>query len=567
MQCGFAGNPDIYGLGIRLGYYTQALAVWFANYFFYRDAKSLRGANLIFILALLIALCIYVFNAETTYAIEVFLLLQIGLCMGMVSLNSGTRFSSRYMKEKLEVNVIRTAVIYTGLAFNAWFWWRSLDLLLPTPCKQEADEEITTKHRTYVMYIVKVDIYGPVRTIMKIFTCLGFAGLTLSSLSWSVFDTFQKHQMRNARAAFIESALKFDSGMESTEGLAEIKRHLQQKSVPAAAARTAVKQSPGTPREGRPSDLVRSDEENQSTLDAGLHGQMIKIVPQTGPGHDENDPIAVIREAPLPQPEADSIHEDGGLNSGNQSSKDEECKGFRKVQEAEEYLDLVMSIYPEDAAPIRTHETRLLRGWIYVYTPIFKTQCNPQTKPYKKCLYTFIKSQVLKKEPSLGLQRCLIRYFNALGKHPSWRLPRFYDQMKRLNKKLKPPHQHDLWIATDVRMFQMPLKIAPISWALLAANHLVVVGIMILQLELTISWNNIRGLSNINTPGQLIPFVLGLCGLIRVLWCKWRLVMRGIKEETLLDSRPADDYEMAMEKYLRWKEVLRTEQPLPERNV
>lgn len=98
MQCGFAGNPDIYGLGIRLGYYTQALAVWFANYFFYRDAKSLRGANLIFILALLIALCIYAFNAETTYAIEVFLLLQIGLCMGMVSLSSGTRFSSRYMK-------------------------------------------------------------------------------------------------------------------------------------------------------------------------------------------------------------------------------------------------------------------------------------------------------------------------------------------------------------------------------------------------------------------------------------------------------------------------------------
>lgn len=70
-----------------------------------------------------------------------------------------------------------------------------------------------------------------------------------------------------------------------------------------------------------------------------------------------------------------------------------------------------------------------------------------------------------------------------------------------------------------------------------------------------------------NTPGQLIPFVLGLCGLIRVIWCKWRLVMKGIKEETLLDSRPADDYEMAMEKYLRWKKVLRTEQPLPERNV
>lgn len=94
---------------------------------------------------------------------------------------------------------------------------------------------------------------------MKIFTCLGFAGLTLSSLSWGVFDTFQKHQMRNARAAFIKSALKFDLRMESTEGLAEIKRHSQQTSVPAAAARTAVEESLGTPREGWLSDLVRSD--------------------------------------------------------------------------------------------------------------------------------------------------------------------------------------------------------------------------------------------------------------------------------------------------------------------
>lgn len=567
MQCGFAGNPDIYGLGIRLGYYTQALAVWFANYFLYRDAKSLRGANLIFILALLIAICIYAFNAGTTYAIEVFLLLQIGLCMGMVSLSSGTRFSSRYMKEMLEVNVIRTAVIYTGLAFNAWFWWRSLDLMLPTPCKQEADGEITTKHRTYVMYIVKVDIYGPVRTAMKVFSCLGFAGLTLSSLSWGVFDTYQKYQMRNAKAAFIKSALEFDSGVESMEGSAEIRKHLQQTSVPAVATHNALEQSPGTPREGSPSDIVQSDKEHPSTLDAEPHGQIAKRVAQTDSGHDESAFRAVIREAPIPQAETDSIHHEVGLNPSNQSSKGEQCKAFRKVQEAEGYLDLVMSIYPEDAAPIKIHEARMLRGWIRFYTPIFKTQCNPQTSSYKECLYTFTKSQILKKEPSLGLQRCLIRYFNALGKHPSWRLPRFYDQMKQLSKKLRPPHQHDLWIATDVRMFQMPLKITPISWALLAANHLVVVGIMILQLELTISWNNIRGLSVINTPGQLIPFVLGLGGLIRVVWCKWRLVMRGLKEEMLLDSRPADEYEMAMEKYLRWKEMLRTEQPPPEGNA
>lgn len=181
---------------------------------------------------------------------------------------------------------------------------------------------------------------------------------------------------------------------------------------------------------------------------------MIKSFPQTGPGHDQNDPIAVIREAHIHNPLADSVHEDGGLNTGNKSSKDEEFKGFWKVQEAEAYLDLIMSIYPEDAVPFRTNEDRLLRGWICVYTPIFKTQSNPETKPYKQCLYTFIQSQVWKKEFSLGLQRCFIRYFNALGKHPSWQMPRFYDQMKRLNKRLKPPHQHDLWMRLMCECFR-----------------------------------------------------------------------------------------------------------------
>lgn len=212
---------------------------------------------------------------------------------------------------------------------------------------------------------------------MKIFTCLGFAGLTLSSLSWGVFDTYQKYQMRNAKAAFIKSALEFGSGVESMEGSAEIRKHFQQKSVPTPATHTAVEQSPRTPRERSPSDIIQSDGEHQSTLDAGSHGQIAKRVAQTDSGHDENDFRAVIREAPIPQPETDSIHDEVGLNSSNQSSKDEQCKAFWKVQEAEGYLDLVMSIYPEDAAPIKIHEARMLRGWIHVYTPIFKTQCNP----------------------------------------------------------------------------------------------------------------------------------------------------------------------------------------------
>lgn len=38
--------------------------------------------------------------------------------------------------------------------------------------------------------------------------------------------------MRDAGAALTKSALKFDSGMESTEGLAEIKRYLSRYQCP-----------------------------------------------------------------------------------------------------------------------------------------------------------------------------------------------------------------------------------------------------------------------------------------------------------------------------------------------
>lgn len=54
-------------------------------------------------------------------------------------------------------------------------------------------------------------------------------------------------------------------------------------------------------------------------------------------------------------------------------------------------------------------------------------------------------------------------------------------------------------------MFQMPLKTTPIYWITFASIKLLVIFLMILQLELTISWNNISGLSKMNTPGQFDP--------------------------------------------------------------
>ncbi|XPS73225.1 hypothetical protein M3J09_005375 [Ascochyta lentis] len=54
VQCGFEGNNDIYGIGIRIGIYAQILAVWFANYFLFSEAQVLRDFVSIFSVAPLI---------------------------------------------------------------------------------------------------------------------------------------------------------------------------------------------------------------------------------------------------------------------------------------------------------------------------------------------------------------------------------------------------------------------------------------------------------------------------------------------------------------------------------
>ena len=42
--------------------------------------------------------------------------------------------------------------------------------------------------------------------------------------------------------------------------------------------------------------------------------------------------------------------------------------------------------------------------------------------------------------------------------------------------------------------------------------------LLVVQVELTIVWNHFDGLKNLRSLGQLIPFILGVEGLLKVLW-------------------------------------------------
>lgn len=95
--------------------------------------------------------------------------------------------------------------------------------------------------------------------------------------------------------------------------------------------------------------------------------------------------------------------------------------------------------------------------------------------------------------------------------------------------------------------------------------------IVILQLELTLRWNHVSGLSGLwNSVGQLIPFIIGVGGLGLVIsrwlvkmWVK-RVVARGKKsgwevhvEENESDDEDQDEYERTgvSRGYERWKKA------------
>jgi hypothetical protein len=145
MECGFAGNPDVYGIGIRIGYYTQALAVWFANYFHFREAKVLRSVNNLFLIALTIVGIVYFNNARDVYAVEAFLLLYLGITVAVISMLDGSRFTSRYTETSNERMISKMLIYITGQIFSVYFWWTALDTM-------RCDIKETSKHTMSVMY-------------------------------------------------------------------------------------------------------------------------------------------------------------------------------------------------------------------------------------------------------------------------------------------------------------------------------------------------------------------------------------------------------------------------------
>lgn len=495
MACGFVGDADIYGIGIRIGYYAQTLAVWFANFFLLSEAKSLRAVNNLFLFALTVAGSMYAYNAPTTHAVEAFLLLQIFLCIGLVSIMDATRYNTRYIRRSEQRLLLRVIIINGGLVFNILFWWKGLDILKPTPCERQQSAQAgkiaeipLPRYGTYACYLIRANLYSWMRTVMKSLSLVLFVWTGLITTSHDVGEFVQNLRLTRNHAVFVQAASCLGTKPATAKG---------SKHTPRSKIFAPLSQCLPFQRRAR----------------------------RTQPLNAKKDIRSYSTAAAL----------------------------FDEIRKAEVYLEsLFLPEQQNQPDEKKKQGFQFLRGCIKLctYKP---NQPEVASVKYSSCLRALLKTAITNKPP-VHLRWRVMLHMIALGKHQPWYWPRILHRMTELRELGQEPRWKLLAIASDVKLSQIPLHRSALIWAWMAVQSFIIIIFLIAQVELTIVWNNISGLKSLRSLGQLIPFILGVGGLIQVLWGKWRLVQKSVKENAVMEITDAGEYEAAIERYIQWRQ-------------
>jgi len=132
VQCGFEGNADLYGLGIRLGIYFQWLSAQLCRVLHKEYVVELDRAYMIFLSAVFIALLVLTGDANSTYDVEVLLLMYILIC-GPFNFISGQLGEYR----SIALVNVEFLVVWPATVYSSWFWFSGRDarfLQQPVEC-------------------------------------------------------------------------------------------------------------------------------------------------------------------------------------------------------------------------------------------------------------------------------------------------------------------------------------------------------------------------------------------------------------------------------------------------
>lgn len=77
LPCGFEGDEDAYGMGIRLGVYLQWFATWLVSTVLHDEERGLMATSVVFSASLMVAVLVLTFTQGCTYSVEIIIMLYI----------------------------------------------------------------------------------------------------------------------------------------------------------------------------------------------------------------------------------------------------------------------------------------------------------------------------------------------------------------------------------------------------------------------------------------------------------------------------------------------------------
>ena len=532
IRCGFSGNSDIYGLGIRIGYYTQSFAVWFASYFVYTEVDNLRATSILFVFAMFLAL-ILISLSSATYAVEAFLLLQLLFVVWLVA----ARDNSKWIGKNLNVDtgrIVVREVSKTGMiAYNVWFWWRGLDLFQPTPCG------------TFIWFVWKISPYGAFRSAHRVLSIMAITNQIFLAAGHAV-QLMEHWRCRQVRATGyferLARQLRAEFQFEAKESDSRVLTSLEN---------TTRKEHSTGYVDHASSPILENDQ--RSGLTSGLSHQGNQMIETSN--LQSRNPVRTrptweasqwspIRSTPtsMDRHTQQTSHHAEEISPGKNTLKSP-MPTFACLLTAEEYLTTTLSTWP-----LSPSYNRNLFSFSITHTSLKMRLTIPDLRIYyprfPKPLPSLIRNPL-----RLSLLVPLSNHLYAQRKYPLTCYPSFFmhalssPHHKKLNSEAltvylilhpyiafldsqapTPTTTNDTIDAlsnsepTVTLPNQTKPTIAAYYQPIGLLSTLILIISFLIALELTIYWNQVSNVSSMNTVGQLVPMILGIGGLIKVLW-------------------------------------------------
>jgi len=532
-HCGFEGNPDIYGIGIRTGYYTQAFSVWFANFFVLREAHVLRAVNTLFMFAMFIGLIFLSHKPSQTFATEAYLLIQITFATWYIGALDVSRYSRRHWQFNFERTTIRNGSFIGMSAYNVWFWWTGLDAMQKTPCG------------TFAFVFSRVDLYGWYREASMALALVAICFHTLLDCG-HLFRILRHFFGRRIRSAEYQERVmcKLQDGLDDVRLSSSLNEVNDVSSFPGG-----TNQAPST-EETIASKPECEDNQHHEESHACTGAEDVTI---------PTSPHSHLSITPLP---AASLRSDiSSLSKRSQAlphaadtaeSKIKDGDSLPTLQElyaADSYLSYVLSACPFALTQTNRFQVILWRGAVKFYIPYFRPPHNNDAVTLRTCISTAL-SAARRHQLNCSALAILFSHLYALQIHPFYRYPWL------LHRALThPSHAQQSWqtltTITDIRITHQPDKARKWFWIPSAIQSGIISVGLVLSIELTLAWNHISGVNIIGTVGQLIPFILGVGGLVKVLWSRLRMGGDSDGEEAGEDELEPADVRLAEVYYKR----------------